>query len=218
MCWVRKKYAHHVSHICHTLHIIQKHIRGIFEHIYAKCLFTTIKYVTRRTVHKFCPLYFMLLLPMAHITEQLRLSHCRYSSQCLHSVLAYRSSVSKTINYNIHFKIIVKYVPQKITPTCERSVKSFISYIPFGLSCEILLYSYACQPYEIKLAQNWQKYPGISASRFPPGRFTDWQIWWICQQIHPPFLTGRFGDSHWLLADLLTGRFGWICQQISPHL
>ena len=30
-----------------------------------------------------------------------------------------------------------------------------------------------------------------------PSRFTDWQIWWICQQIYLPanLLTGRFGES-----------------------
>ena len=54
-----------------------------------------------------------------------------------------------------------------------------------------------------KFAQNWQKYPGISAGRFPhPSRCTNWQIWWICQQIPstPNFCQQIFWQSPHLLA------------------
>ena len=45
--------------------------------------------VTRSTEHILHKLHFMLL---AYITEQIWLPHCKYTSHCPHSVLAYRSS------------------------------------------------------------------------------------------------------------------------------
>ena len=49
-----------------------------------------------------------------------------------------------------------------------------------------------------KFAQSWQKYPGISASRFTPPHFC-WQIFWqsadLPADLPPPISAGRF--AHW---------------------
>ena len=69
---------------------------------------------------------------------------------------------------------------------------------------------------------------GFLWQQIPPCRFPDWQIWLICWQIYwladmgisaSTFPPGRFSDWQFgkSAADLLTGRFGYFCQQILPQ-
>ena len=118
--------------------------------------------------------------------------------------------------------------------TCAKSAHNVLKpngiliylFCLIGLSCERPLHSFACQPHEKNLFKTGRYTRGISAGRFTPpifsdsrqiswqiytpisaGRFTDWQIWWICQQIYPPPAWQIWWGSQNLPADLLPGRF-----------
>ena len=64
---------------------------------------------------------------------------------------------------------------------------------------------------------SWLADLGISASRFLPSRFPDWQILVFLLSRFLPHQISWQADLVNLLADLLTGRFGYFCQQIPPR-
>ena len=64
-----------------------------------------------------------------------------------------------------------------------------------------------CQQIPLGKFPDWQSLVFLPAD-FPPSRFTEWQIWWICWQIWV-YLLADFPP-----ADFLTGRFWYFCWQI----
>ena len=108
---------HYISHICHILHIVQRHIWEMCVHICTIYEVTTISCMTKRTLRIIHKLHYVISI--YHNKHGYQIANIHHNSLILywHIHLTSVHVCANTKNYNIYFICYYKICARKKTST-----------------------------------------------------------------------------------------------------